>query len=58
MPQREYFNLGEQIAQEAWDTFDKWCSEYDPEGNMDTIDLVAAYTEWCDKRAAKLESPL
>ena len=45
MPQREY--LSEQISREAWDAFDKWCREYDPEGNMDTIDLVAAYEEAC-----------
>lgn len=43
MPQREYYHLGEQIAAEAWAAFDRWCKKYDPEGNMDTLDLAEAY---------------
>lgn len=43
MPQREYYRQGEQIAAEAWERFERWCREYDPEGNMDTIDLAEAY---------------
>ena len=43
MPQKEYACLGEQIAAEAWERFERRCRKYDPEGNMDTLDLAEAY---------------
>ena len=43
MPQKEYHPTGEQIAAEAWKRFEEWCRKYDPEGNMDTLDLANAY---------------
>lgn len=49
MPQREYARLGEQITAEAWEAFDKFCRAYDPEGNMETADLVEAYGRACDE---------
>lgn len=52
MPQREYACLGEQITAEAWEAFEKFCRAYDPEGNMETVDLVEAYGRTCEDLCA------
>jgi hypothetical protein len=52
MAQREYLNLGEQIQNEAWEAFERWCQEYDPEGNMYFVDLAEAY-HWLAVSAPK-----
>lgn len=49
MPQREYLLTGNDIAKEAWEAFERWCKEYDPEGNMDTLGLAEAYDQFSVK---------
>jgi len=36
-------NLGEQITKEAWDAFDRFCKEIDPDGEIDILDKVELY---------------
>lgn len=33
-------------ATEAWRAFDRWCNEHDPDGELEPLDRVLAYTRW------------
>jgi hypothetical protein len=35
-----------EIQKEAWEAFERWCREYDPDGNMDFLDLAEAYDKF------------
>lgn len=37
---------GNDIVGEAFRVFERWKKEYDPEGEMDILDAVMAYSEW------------
>jgi len=39
---------GNEIMAEAFEAFDKWRSEHDPEGDMDVIEAAKIYAFWCD----------
>lgn len=30
----------------AWDAFWHWCSEHDPDGDLDPMEQVEAYSKW------------
>lgn len=41
----------EKIVREAFSDFALWCRKHDPEGNMDILEAVNAYAEWCNEEA-------
>lgn len=41
-------STADQIAAEAHRAFDLWRTEHDPEGEMNLLDAINAYSKWCE----------
>jgi hypothetical protein len=41
-------NGGERTAAEAFRCFERWQAEHDPDGEMELLDAVLAYSKWAD----------
>lgn len=44
---------GFEIVEEAGRAFQRWCTEHDPDGNMDLLDQIDAYYEWSKKNSVE-----
>lgn len=39
---------GQKIVEEAFEAFDEWLAEHDPEGDLDLIEATKVYEFWCN----------
>lgn len=46
--EREALHL---MVGEAFRCFERWCREHDPDGDMELLDQVVAYSAWADKNS-------
>lgn len=42
---------GNEICEQAWKAFARWCQEHDPDGEMTTYERAQAYGRWMDAQA-------
>lgn len=38
---------GERIIAKAFAAFNAWCEEHDPGSDMDVLEAIDAYSNWC-----------
>lgn len=53
-------SIASKMVDDAWKRFDRWCKKHDPDGDLDPVQQVDAYSKWCDdqKRLATLPRDL
>ena len=38
--------MGENQTEAAWRAFERWCDEHDPDGDLEPLERVVAYSTW------------
>lgn len=50
---KENMAVREAVVRDAWEAFDEWCAEHDPDGDLTALERVKAYAELCNGQSDK-----